>query len=159
MKSIAFFIVLISIVYADNVNNGQMTDLPGVDIPVTCSDKTLGSNYYKAYSLDLDQYYYYNDPFATAFSLDYCRTLALEPGQYRCCYAHAKFTYNNTSGTGRFCVPITYSEYYDKDLQPDESDERFLKLIGISISDYKINCNSKYLSVAASFIALLAALF
>lgn len=153
MKSIAFFIVLISIVYADYINNGQMTDLPGVDIPVTCNDKTIGS-YYKD-----SPYPYYNDPFGTAFSLDYCRTLALEPGQYRCCYAHAKFTYNNTSGTGRFCVPITYSEYYDKDLQPDESDERFLKLIGISISDYKINCNSKYLSVAASFIALLPALF
>lgn len=151
MKSIAFFIVLISIVYADLEN--QMTDLPGRDVAVTCSDKTLGS-YYKT----LDHYYYHN-PFATAFSLDYCRTLALEPGQYRCCYAHAKFTYNNTSGTGRFCVPITYSEYYDKDLQPDESDERFLKLIGISISDYKIHCNSKYLSIAASFIALLAALF
>ena len=82
---------------------------------------------------------------ATAFSLDYCKTLVPGTGIYRCCYAHAKVS----QGTVRGCLPLTYDQFNNID---------DVKL-SFENEDLSIDCYSKYLTITASLMALLFVLF
>ena len=89
----------------------------------------------------------FNKTSGTAFSLDYCKTLDFGTGIYRCCYAHAKVDGNTVRG----CLALSYSEFNDIDKYKDSKKED-------GYSDFSIDCNSKYLTIAASFFALVIAL-
>ena len=121
----AFIIALISLAFI------QLVTSPGIDTYYSdklCSNTTLVSNEVRA------------------FSLDFCKTLRLDEGKYRCCYSHCKV---NDSKTVRGCFPVTYSQYKDIDnVKPD-----------FDCDDFSIHCSSKYLTIAASFMALMFALF
>ena len=81
-----------------------------------------------------------DDPGA-AFSLDYCKTLDLQ-NYYRCCYAH----YKTDTGTARGCYPVSYDQYKNLSKIIDGLEETY--------DDVSIDCNSKYLTIAASLITL-----
>ena len=78
-----------------------------------------------------------------AFSLDYCKTLDLDEKKYRCCYIHYKI---KDTGTARGCKPLTYDQYKNLSKIIDEYEETY--------DDVSIDCNSKYLTIAALFITL-----
>ena len=80
-----------------------------------------------------------------AFSLDFCKTLALNDGKYRCCYAHAKVS----QGTVRGCLPLTYDQFNDIDNVN----------LAFENEDLSIDCNSKYLTIGVLLMALVFALF
>ena len=83
-----------------------------------------------------------DDETGNAFSLDYCKTLDLE-NYYRCCYAH----YKTDKGTARGCYPVNYTAYKNLNDYIDKLEEEGKK-------DVSIDCNSKYLTIAASLITL-----
>ena len=83
-----------------------------------------------------------DDETGNAFSLDYCKTLDLE-NYYRCCYAHYKI---KDTGTARGCLPVTYTTYKNLNDYIDKLEETY--------DDVSIDCNSKYLTIAASLITL-----
>ena len=88
----------------------------------------------------------------TAYSTEFCRSLYYSTSDYfRCCYYHAKYEGN----TYRGCLPITLSQYANaSELEPND-----LEGLNNSFTDFSIHCNSKYLTIAASFVAFVFALF
>ena len=77
-----------------------------------------------------------------AYSTDFCRSLNYS--YFRCCYVHAKLSDN----TYRGCYDITYSQYANAgDLKANDT------TFNDSFTDFSIHCNSKYLTIAVSFIA------
>ena len=95
-----------------------------------------------------------------AFSTDYCRSLECDieyDDCFRCCYIHAKLDGGNTY---RGCYPMSYSDYANaSEIEPADLKYGSTYLLNSSFTDFKIHCNSKYLTISASFIALVAALF
>ena len=86
-----------------------------------------------------------------AFNEDYCRSLKIDSGTFRCCYIHAK---DPDGKHYRGCAPLSYNEYaVADDLVPANFS------LPDNFTDLEIHCNSKYFTVAASLIALVFALF
>ena len=84
-----------------------------------------------------------------AYSEDFCRSLY--SSEFRCCYVHAKYDGN----TYRGCYPFTYANYANaSEIEPGDLDG-----LNSDFTDLSIHCNSKYLTITASFIALVVALF
>ena len=92
----------------------------------------------------------------TAFSEDFCSSLSCTDDDgivecFRCCYIHAKFD----GKTYRGCYPFTYANYANaSEIEPGDLEDDYS-----NFTDFKIHCNSKYLSMAASFIVFVFALF
>ena len=84
-----------------------------------------------------------DDP-GSAFSLDYCKTLYFEKDIYRCCYEHYKI--KDSGNTARGCLPVSYDDYKNLSKIIDGLEEDY--------KDVSIDCNSKYLTIAASLITL-----
>ena len=104
------------------------------DKPIYCSNKLISIK---------------ND--AIAYSEDYCRSLSCDYDDcFRCCYVHAKYD----GKTYRGCYPMTYRKFANaSELEPTD--------VGLTsdFTDLSIHCNSKYLTITVSFIALAVALF
>ena len=98
----------------------------GIYGPVYCSEKTIEKGN------------------GSAFSLDYCKTLNLGTGNYRCCYEHYKI--KDSGNTARGCLPVSYDDYKNLSKIIDGLEETY--------DDVSIDCNSKYLTIAASLITL-----
>ena len=112
------------------------------DKPIYCSNKLISIN---------------ND--AIAYSVDYCRSLKCVNDEYddcfRCCYVHAKYE----GKTYRGCYPMTYREFANaSELEPTDLKNGSTSLLTSDFTDLSIHCNSKYLTITASFIALAFAL-
>ena len=100
----------------------------------------------------------YKNDIPKAFSTDYCRSLSCDDdGCFRCCYIHAKLDGGNTY---RGCYPMTYTQYANaSEIEPADLFYNKNQLLNSSFTDFKIHCNSKYLTITVSFIALMVALF
>ena len=94
---------------------------------------------------------------AKAYSEDYCRSLYIDRKSYfRCCYVHAKYD----GKTYRGCYPMTYREFANaSELEPTDLKNGSTSLLTSDFTDLSIHCNSKYLTITVSFIALAVALF
>ena len=133
------FIYIIVLINLAIVCCGQLYPMKGYNDgePIDCSNKLISKN---------------ND--AIAYSEDYCRSLKCVNDDYddcfRCCYVHAKYD----GKTYRGCYPMTYRKFANaSELEPTD--------VGLTsdFTDLSIHCNSKYLTITASFIALAVALF
>ena len=98
------------------------------------------------------------DDIPRAFSTDYCISLSCDDDDcFRCCYIHAKLDGGNTY---RGCYPMTYAQYANaSEIEPADLMYDGENLLNSSFTDFTIHCNSKYLTITASFIALMVALF
>ena len=111
--------------------------LIGIAISTKCSEKMITST-----------------SLVNAYDTQYCRTLDLDYDSekneryYRCCYVTGKID----NGTIRGCLPLKYWDY-------GHVEDYNLNVTGLDIKEYDIHCNSKYLTVIASLIAFVFALF
>ena len=106
--------------------------------PIYCSSKRIST-----------------DVGAKAYSEDYCRSLYCAGDCFRCCYVHAKLD----GKTHRGCYPFTYANYANaSEIDPADLEDGNGNSLS-SFTDLSIHCDSKYLTITASFIALMVALF
>ena len=127
-----------------------------INLAIVCNGLTPVDGYNEGGPIDCSTKRISTDGVAKAYSEDYCRSLYINRKSYfRCCYVHGKLD----GKTHRGCYPMTYRQFANaSEIDPADLEDGNGNSLS-SFTDFKIHCDSKYLTITASFIALMVALF